>query len=88
MGHSLLFSECHFAESLDLNGMERFELHGNRSGFFSSAYALRDYGVTGHWWLVSVAAVYDCRGWSDFRRSRTRRYRDWSWNVDYMSVRA
>ena len=46
LGHGPLLGECHFAESLDLNGMKRLKLHGNRSGFFRFAYALRDYGVT------------------------------------------
>ena len=35
-----------------------------------------------------VAAVYDCRGWGDFRRSQTRRYRDGRLSDDQISVRA
>ena len=33
LGHSPFFSKSHFAESLNLNGMEWFELHVCRWGF-------------------------------------------------------
>jgi hypothetical protein len=34
LGHSPFFSEGHFAESLNLNGMGWLELHGCRWGVF------------------------------------------------------
>ncbi len=48
LGHGPLFGECHFAESLNLNGMEWLELHGEQEWGFRSAYVeLRGSGVTG-----------------------------------------
>jgi hypothetical protein len=41
LGHGPLFSKCHFAESLNLNGMEWLELHGCRWGFLDRMIRLR-----------------------------------------------
>ncbi len=75
-------------------GQRDLKTEGRREGILDKIDKINEIvggsgkAVAGYWWLVSVAAVYDRRGCSGFRRSQTRRYRGGCWFVDQMSVRA